>query len=129
MLLTLSVILETIVQDQSFDILIGEKLSSVTFVMDYLQIDFDGNQFTFYIWPVVTSDKIKYQFGDLFYRDKLCSLIAKVVAGVIIKDNEVFEIHFENNDELTLSLDPTNPDIVTEIAIFTDVEKNWYVFE
>jgi hypothetical protein len=53
-------------QEQSLDILVGEKLSSVTFVLDYLQVDFDGNQFTFYIWPTVFVDGEKYEFGEMF---------------------------------------------------------------
>ena len=111
------------------DILVGEKLSSVTFVMDYLQADFDGNRFTFYIWPVVTTENTEYKFGDTFYRDRLCSLIAKVVKHVTYVDNKEIIIDFGNNDKLFLSLDPDNPDIVVEIATFTDTNDKWYVFQ
>jgi len=33
---------------QEFETLIGEQLSSVIFVQDYLQLDFDGQRMTFY---------------------------------------------------------------------------------
>lgn len=111
------------------DILVSEKLSSVTFVMDYLQVDFDGNGFTFYIWPIVTIDDKGYKLGDQFYRDKLCSLITKVVTTASFVDNEEMIIIFDNNDQLKLSLDPSNPDIITEIAIFTDINERWYAFQ
>ncbi|MVN23468.1 hypothetical protein [Mucilaginibacter arboris] len=111
------------------NILIEEKLSSVTFVMDYLQVDFDGNGFTFYIWPVVTVENIEYKFGDSYYRDKLCSLIAQIVKSVSYVDNKEIVIHFDNENKLFLSLDPNNPDIIVEIATFKDANKNWYVFQ
>jgi hypothetical protein len=125
----LSVIFKTAMQEQSLDILVGEKLSSVTFVLDYLQVDFDGNQFTFYIWPTVFVDGEKYEFGEMFYRDKLCSLIAKVVVSATYVENDTLEINFGNSDKLKLSLESANPDIVAEIATFTDVDGKWYVFE
>jgi hypothetical protein len=117
------------IKENFLDILIGEKLSSVTFVMDYLQADFDGNRFTFYIWPVVTIDNTEFKFGDTSYRDKLCTLIAKVVKHVTYIDNKELVIGFDNKDKLFLSLDPDNPDNVAEIAIFTDTNEKWYVFQ
>ena len=111
------------------DILVGEKLSSVTFVMDYSQVDFDGNRFTFYIWPVVTVDKVEYKFGDQYYRDKLCSLITKVVTQASYVDNQEMNILFGDNAKLNLPLDQLNPNIVAEIAVFTDINEKWYVFQ
>jgi hypothetical protein len=110
------------------DILIGEKLSSVIFVMDYLQIDFDGNRFTFNIWPEITVDRIDYRFGDQFYRDKLCSLIAKIVSETILIENDKMEIKFDDSNKLYLSLDPTNLEITTpEIVDFVDTNGRWIV--
>jgi hypothetical protein len=116
--------------DHFLDILVGEKLSAVTFVMDYSQVDFDGNRFTFYIWPVATIERREYKFKDQLYRDKLCSLITRVVVKASFVDNEELTILFDNSDKLSLSLDHSNPDIVApEIAMFTDTNKNWYVFQ
>jgi len=116
-------------KENFLNILVGEKLSSVTFVMDYLQADFDGNRFTFYIWPVVTVDNTEYRFGDTSYRDKLCSLITRIVNQVTYVDNKVIVIDFDDKGKLSLSLEPDNPNIVAEIAIFTDVNDKWYVFQ
>jgi hypothetical protein len=115
--------------ERFLDILIGEKLSSVTFVMDYLQMDFDGNRFTFNIWPIITVDSIDFKLGDALYRDKICSLIAKNVSGVTLIDNEKMVIVFDDKSKLHLSLDPNNPEItIPEIAHFTDANDKWYVF-
>ena len=115
--------------DNFLNILVGEKLSSVTFVMDYVQLDFDGNGFTFYIWPRVTNEITEYRFGDQFYRDKLCSLITKIVTSVSAVENQEMTIFFDNGNKLSLSLDSTNPDIIAEIAVFTDTNKKSYVFQ
>jgi hypothetical protein len=110
-------------------ILNGEKLSSVVFVMDYLQLDFDGNRFTLNVWPVVTVDSKEYKFGELLYRDSLCSLITKVVKQIGGVEKQHLTLEFESGDKLTVSLDPSNPELVTpEIAIFTDTNEKWYVF-
>jgi len=110
-------------------ILIGEKLSSVTFVMDYLQLNFDGNSFTFHVWPVITIGSKEYKFGEPSYRDSLCSLIAQVVKLASGEEKQHLTLDFESGDKLTVSLNPDNPELITpEIAIFTDTNENWYVF-
>ena len=46
------------------------------------------------------------------------------------KDNEYIVINFRNNDSIKLSLDPRNPELTTpEIAVFTNIKKEWYVFK
>src|SRR5438309_381335 len=96
-----------------FNILIGEKLSSVTFVMDYLQLDFDGNRFTLNVWPSVTIDNKVSRFGDPSYRDQLCSLITQVVKQVNGEEKQNLMIAFESGDKLIVSLDPNNPELCT----------------
>jgi hypothetical protein len=116
-------------ENNFLDILKGEKLSSVVFVMDYLQLDFDGNRFTMNIWPSVIVLNIEYKFGMPDYRNKICSVIGQVVSEVIFKDKEFIAINFQNGDSIKLSLDPNNPELLTpEIATFSDVENRFYVF-
>lgn len=59
--------------------LVGEQLSSVIFVQDYLQLDFDGKRLTLNVWPTVVRLEERMSFGDGGYRDALCDLIAKTV--------------------------------------------------
>jgi len=116
--------------DNNFlDILKGEKLSSVTFVMDYLQIDFDGNRFTLNVWPDVNIDNRICRFGDPSYRDNFCLLIGKVVSNVSFKTDESLIFNFSDNANLSLSLDPDNSEINSpEIFTFNDVNNKFYVF-
>jgi hypothetical protein len=111
------------------NILVGEKLSSVTFVMDYLQLDFDGNQFTFYVWPVISIGGKEYLFGEPSYRDNLCSLISQVVKQTYGEGQKYFTLEFEQGNRLTVSLDPNNPELFGEIAHFTDTDGKWHVFD
>ena len=112
------------------NILVGEKLSSVTFVLDYLQVDFDGNNLTLNVWPVVIIRDTEYKFGEPSYRDNLCLLIAQVVKQAIEKEKQYLIISFESGDKLIVSLDPDNQDLMApEIAIFTDSNENWCVFD
>jgi hypothetical protein len=111
------------------NILVGEKLSSVTFVMNYLQLDFDGNQFTCYVWPVVINGGKEYHFGEPDYRNSLCSLIAQVVKQTSGEEKKFFTLEFENGARLTVSLDPNKFEVFGELVHFTDQDGNWYVFE
>jgi len=111
-----------------FDIVKGEKLSSVTFVMDYLQLDFDGNQFTLNIWPTVKVDNVHYKYGEQFYRDKLCSLIAKIIISITYSELQLLKLDFENGDSIQISLDLNNSGIMTpEIGVFTTADEKSYV--
>ena len=109
--------------------IIGEQLSAVQFVQDYLELHFDGHGLTCYIWPEVYYSNQKFKFGEIDYRNKLCEIINKSVKDVIIVEKELLTIEFEDNSRITLSLDVKNPKIIAEIAIFTDEDGNISIFE
>jgi hypothetical protein len=109
--------------------LAGEKLSSVVFVMDYLQLDFNGNRFTLYIWPEVLVGEDVFHITDEQYRNKLCAIITHVVKHVVYTEQQSLEIHFVEGNQIRLFLNPNNPDIVAEIGIYTDVNEKWMVLE
>jgi hypothetical protein len=110
------------------NILKGEKLSSVIFVMDYLQLDFNGNRLTLNLWPIVSVNNSSYKYGDQFYRDQLCSFITKKVSDDILKIDEVLILKFNDQNSIKMLLHPTNPEICTpEILDFRDTAGNLYV--
>lgn len=59
--------------------LIGEKLSSVTFVMDYWQLNFDGHGFNAMSKITVQCDACTINSVQPGFRDLLCGQIAKTV--------------------------------------------------
>lgn len=74
----------------------GEQLSSVIFVMDYLQLSFNNAWLTLYIWPEVFRSEGSYAFGEPGYRDALCEQITEIVSSTSIEDGVALEIGFEN---------------------------------
>jgi hypothetical protein len=59
--------------------LVGGELSSVTFVQDYVQPDFNGPGMTAYTMPTVTYGSESLKFGQPGYRDALCAQIGRKV--------------------------------------------------
>ena len=71
--------------------LVGDELAGVTFVMDYLQLQFQGGVATLYVWPEVHRTGGVLVVGDTGYRDGLCGLIGDRVtaAGIFLDDGAV----------------------------------------
>lgn len=112
--------------------LIGEQLSSVEFIQDYLQLHFDGRNFIIYVWPHVYLDGKKYSFGEDHYRNVLCKLIGLNIRDIILKDNEFLKLIFDNEKEgiIEINLNNNSPNLISEIAIFNDtLDGSWSVFE
>lgn len=82
-------------------------MSSVTFVMDYLQVAFDGKRFTAYSWPAVIEPGKRTVWGDRGYRDALCSLIAKVVA-IVSRNRDALTVSF--SEGIALEFDVRDED-------------------
>ena len=80
----------------AMNVIAGEKLSSVTFVLDYWQLDFDGHGFSVYTWLSVHRDGKTVRSGASGFRDGLCERIAKVVKTAKSSDG-VLTITFEDN--------------------------------
>lgn len=55
--------------------LAGETVSSVIFVGDYCQLEFNGPRLSAYVWPKIVTHTTVGSFGDFGYRDLLCSFI------------------------------------------------------
>ena len=86
------------------DELLGEQLSAVTFVQNYLQLWFDRpginvtNPLTV---RTAAATIVSWQPG---FRDLLCGQIAKVVAAVEYRAGEILSIGFEDGSGLSISL-------------------------
>ncbi len=92
------------------EIIEGEELSSVTFVQDYVQFDFNGPGFTMLIWPEVfvpeghQLPEGSYAFGDPGYRDALCSQIGENAETISLEEGVALEISFEGGTIFRTSL-------------------------
>jgi hypothetical protein len=95
------------------EIIVGEQLSSVEFVQDYVQLRFDGPTLTLFVWPSLHFPNRVGRFGESGYRNDLCSRIGLKVLQARIRDNEDLVIEFDDHVELIVSLkaeDRTGPE-------------------
>jgi len=110
------------------DRLVGERLSSVTFVRDYLQFDFDGPRLSVFVWPCVEAFEQEWRFGDQGYRDALCGRIGRTVTGVSDASASGVVLRF---DEDAVVINPEAADLRgPEIAMLqmNDEERAWDIW-
>jgi len=84
--------------------IVGQELSAVEFVQDYVQLRFDGPLVTFYEWPDVFREEGSYAFGEPEYRNMLCTVIGESVSAASVEESEALEIAFENGTSVRVSL-------------------------
>ena len=71
-------------------LLVGKPLTAVSFVLDYINFQFEDAFLTALSLPQVTSDSITLSFGDEGYRDMLCKPIGhQVVAASQTQDDQI----------------------------------------
>lgn len=86
--------------------LIGEKLSAVTFVQDYLQLWFDGPGLNVMNPITVLAENRQIASWEKGFRDLLCGQIAKTISSVVWNEGEGFELTFSDESILSVSLKP-----------------------
>jgi hypothetical protein len=81
----------------AFSMLVGRELGSVVFVRDYLELDFDGPQLSFYAWPRLVLAAEELCWGDPGYRDGLCDLIGRRVTGTVESSAAGLMVDFDDH--------------------------------
>lgn len=105
-----------------------QELASVTFVRDYIQLNFDGPAISFYTFPAICKDGIKIQQGDPGYRDELCKLTGEKVTAVKEVVDEDLTITFGDLSSVVVSLKPEDRRSA-ESAMFQGGDgKGWIVW-
>ncbi|HEX4875260.1 MAG TPA: hypothetical protein VFV31_01220 [Chitinophagaceae bacterium] len=107
--------------ENPFIVLKDQQLSSVVFIQDYLQLDFDGYTVTCYDWPMVILLDGKFAINDKEYRNVLCSLIAKKVNEISFIEDEMLSIGFQSGEKIEINLKNANG----EVIYFTTPEGEW----
>ena len=101
-------------------IIVGEKLSSVTFVMDYVQLGFDGPLLTAYSGPEVSFGGKVFAWGEPGFRDVLCDRIGAIVRQAEAVDDDAIRISLGDGGLISISLKPEDYD-GPEAAELTDI--------
>ena len=84
--------------------IVGEQLSSITFVQDYWQFDFDGIGVTALTRVIVRTDGLTLKDGDDQFRNLLCGQIAKIVSRAELVQPEALTITFADGSSISVSL-------------------------
>jgi len=107
------------------DQLVGEQLSAVTFVQDYLQLWFDGPGLNITNPLTVSSENGQIVSWEKGFRDLLCGQIAKIVSSVVWTEGVAIEIFFTDESSLSVSLrsdDYCGPEAIYGHGFKGDVE-------
>jgi len=91
-------------QDNILDVLVGEQLSAVSFVQDYVELHFDGRALTAYTTPVVSIGIDSARWGEPGYRDMLCGRIAHIVRSAVATEGEQISIELDDDSVIFISL-------------------------
>lgn len=98
--------IDDILDDRGLGTLVGETLSSIEFVMDYLQFHFHTGTLSAYNFPEFRKGSSVLRDTDPGYRDALCSLIRKKVERAVVRESEGIELAFEDGSSIEVSLRP-----------------------
>ena len=86
------------------DCLKNRHLNAITFVMDYVQFQFDGPYLNAYVWPTVRNSGNTFDLRTPGYRDACCNLIGNLVVEVSEDASERLLIRFADGATVEVSL-------------------------
>lgn len=84
--------------------IVGEYLSSIIFVIDYLQIGFSDYRFNMYSWPVVFIGNQTFTYANSGYKDAICSLIGETLTEIEEYLDKGLTLGFKNASSIVLPL-------------------------
>ncbi len=95
---------------------VGQRLTAVTFVMDYVQFHFDDCDLTAFTLPCMQDSGRIWSPKTVGWRDSLCCRIGMAVCQFDLHSENELGITFEDGSRLTVSLKPadyTGPEAFT----------------
>lgn len=107
---------------------VGEYLSDVAFVMDYVQMRFCGPSFNFYNWPVAVLADRTLEANDAGYRDALCALIGKTVQSIDIFLDTGLTFRFQSGETVTVSLRAPTESNLPEVAEYSSGKQSGIIW-
>src|SRR2546428_10633078 len=91
-------------EEKSLQVIIGEQLSAVTFVQDYVQLHFDGPRLTIFSHAVIMLGDKTFHWDKPGFRDALCNSIAKKVTEARVVYGDSIAIRFADGSIIKISL-------------------------
>ena len=85
--------------------LVGEQLSAVSFIQDYVELHFDGPVIRALTNPIVDSDGTRIEFPAPGSRDALCRFVGRLVTKVEVREAVSLSCHFQGGGSIIIPLD------------------------
>jgi hypothetical protein len=98
------------------------ELAAVTFVRDYVQLQFDGPTITAVTLPSVSNSGKVFAPESPGWRDQLCDRIGKRVTRAKVRPRECLQVDFIDGASIAISLRPEDARC-QESAVFDDRES------
>jgi hypothetical protein len=84
--------------------LIGQPMSAVSFVHDYVEFHFDGRVLRALTAPLIAFGERSASFPEPGSRDALCSVIGRNVVNVVVRDGDSIELRFDGDAAIHVPL-------------------------
>jgi hypothetical protein len=91
-------------QSRPFEAIVSEKLSAITFVLDYWQLHFDGPTINALSRMEVSVHGVVLRDEHDQFRNLICGQIGKLVADVVLVQSEACTIIFVDKSSIKISL-------------------------
>jgi hypothetical protein len=88
---------------QSFELIVGETLSDVQFVLDYWQLQFDGPSMNIMTPIELRSGELVALDGGFRFREHMCDQIGKTVTGAELSETAL-KLTLEDGSTISISL-------------------------
>jgi hypothetical protein len=88
--------------------LVGEEISAVCFVRDYVEFHFDGPVLRSLTNPTVVDHGVRHLFPESGSRDALCRLIGSTVRAIGVEEERVLTLTTVDEREIRIPLDAKN---------------------
>jgi len=83
--------------------IVGERLTAVMFVMDYLKLQFEESVLTILTPTLVRTGDNSYELGDNTWRDSLCDRITHSVSDLSLAEDRL-KISFDDGSNFLIAL-------------------------
>lgn len=93
--------------------LVGQPLSGVAFVQDYVELHFDGKILRSFMPMSVISGGVTRATPESGARDSLCALIGKKILDVVLQESKKIDLRFDGGSIVSIPLneaDRMNPE-------------------
>ncbi|NJL26604.1 MAG: hypothetical protein HC897_01365 [Thermoanaerobaculia bacterium] len=85
--------------------IVGEPLSGVAFIQDYVELHFDGQILRAFTKPTIMTRGQRYCFPEQGSRDAFCQLIGIMVKEVLVEESLEIRVGFVDGAVVSIPLD------------------------